>query len=251
VRARIHPCLSEPRPAPGRARAIRRLAQMARPFGARRPHARRRGDDRSLHPRGAEIRREDRRQSALQARRRPARARAERSDVAQRRQSRFRCGVRCRRSVRFRPHGPLSFEPSASGHRQHRSRAGGVALDLGTARRAAGQFTLREEIRWPAHGRARLGSLDGGQDDRAIVAADGIRRFRQAARVHPGRRQFRWRQRFGGQRAPLGPSGATSGAAGSALRGRCRCPGRGLFASHQHARHTRRRRARVAVPLYK
>ena len=56
-------------------------------------------------------------------------------DPAQRHQPRFRRGVRRRRSVRFRPHGALSFEPSASGHRQHRSRAGGVALDLGTARR--------------------------------------------------------------------------------------------------------------------
>ena len=48
VRARIRPCLSEPCTAHGRARAIRRLAKMARPFGARRPLACRRGDDRTF-----------------------------------------------------------------------------------------------------------------------------------------------------------------------------------------------------------
>ena len=69
----------------------------------------------------------------------------------------FDVGLRRRRRLRFRPHGALSAGAPASGHRQHRSRAGGLALDLGAPRRAAGQFALREEVGRPAHGRAPTG----------------------------------------------------------------------------------------------
>jgi ABC transporter substrate binding protein (PQQ-dependent alcohol dehydrogenase system) len=56
------------------------------------------------------------------------------------------------------------------------------------------EFALRQEIGRPAHGGRRLGRLDRGQDDRAIGAAHALRRFRQAARLHSRRRQFRRRQ---------------------------------------------------------
>ena len=99
----------------------------------------------------------------VQGRHRSARARAERSGAAQRHQPRLRCGLRRRRGLRFRPAGALSHRQAAAGGRQHRSRARGLALDLGAQRCAAGEFPLSEAHR-PPHGRRRLGGVDGGQD---------------------------------------------------------------------------------------
>ena len=81
-----------------------------------------------------------------------------------RRQPRLRRGLRRRRRLRFRPPGALPHRAAAAGGRQHRSRAGGLALDLGAQRRAAGQLPLREAHRRPPHGKRRLGGLDGGED---------------------------------------------------------------------------------------
>ena len=74
-----------------------------------------------------------------------------------------------------------------------------------------------KKLRRPPHGGRRLGRLDRGEDDRAVGAAHPLDRFRQAARLHPRRRQLRRRQGPAGRGAAVGPPGAAGGAAGRAL----------------------------------
>ena len=157
--------------------------------------------------------------------------------------------LRCRRSVRFRPDGPLSVWCGP------RPVVGSIDLEP-----VAWHWT------WERNGAPQVNSrfekLTGGRRMEGAdwaawmavkmvvqsVAAHALRRLQDAARLHPRRRHLRWRQRSGGERAALGPSIATGGAAGGALLGRRQRPGRGLFAPDQRARYARRRRARVAVP---
>ena len=66
--------------------------------------------------------------------------------------------------------------------------------------------TRLREIQRPPHGGAGLGGVDRCEDDRAVGATHPLGRFRQAARLHPRRRQLRRRQGPRDERAAVGPS---------------------------------------------
>ena len=154
---RIRARLPEPRAADGWSRAIYRVAQMARSSGPAGPLACRCRDSGGVRTFGAKVRRPHCRRPAFQTRRRPARAGTKRSGTAERDQPRFRRGICRRRRVRFCPHRALSARTPTPGCRQYRSRAGGLALDLGAQRCAASQFALRAEVGRPAHGGSPIG----------------------------------------------------------------------------------------------
>ena len=119
-------------------------------------------------------------------------------------QPRLRRGLRRRRRLRFRPHRALSHGAAAAGGRQHRSRAGRLALDLGAQRRPAGQLAVREEDRRAAHGRPRLGGLDGGQDDRAIGAAHPLAPNSPSSAISSSATRVRRRQGAAGRASGRG-----------------------------------------------
>ena len=179
IRAHVYPSRAQRMDG---ARAISRLAQMARPSGARRPAAGRRGDDSGIRALGAEIRRAHRRASAFQARHRSARARAERSRRCSAPSTAISmwCSLPTTRSispaqvpyrlVRPRPViGSIDLEP--------------VAWHWTWERNGAPQVNSRfQKITGGRHmeGR-RLGGLDGGQDDRAGGAAHALGRFQPSS----------------------------------------------------------------------
>ena len=107
---------------------------------------------------------------------RPARPRAKRSGAAERHQPRFRCGLSSPTTPSISPApcpitwpaprpvvGSIDLEPVAWHWTWERNGAPQV------------EFAFRQEVRRPAHGRRRLGGVDGGQDDRAIGAAQRTR----------------------------------------------------------------------------
>ena len=176
VRAGVRPRLSEPRAAHGRPRAVRRVAQMARPPGLRRPLARRRRDGSGVRAFGAKIRRPHRRRPAFQARHRPARARAKRSGAAERHQPRFR-----RRSSSPTTPSILPARCPTTWRARVRSSAAsilsrwrGTGPGSATARRKSIRASSKKSGGRHMEG-ARLGGLDRGQDDRAIGAAHAVR----------------------------------------------------------------------------
>ena len=174
----------EPRAAYGRPRAIPRLAQNGANCWCSKGHRRPTQRDRRIRAVGAKIRRAHRRSTSTSSRA-PIRATASRTiRRSDRHRPRFRCGVRRRRRVRFRPHVPYRMSRAAAGRRLHRSRAVGLALDLGAARRAAGEFALRQED--PAGGTWKAPDWAAWMAVKMIVQSalrTGLRRLRKATRL--------------------------------------------------------------------
>ena len=100
--------------------------------------------------------------------------------------------------------------------------ASGLALDLGAQRRAAGELPLPEAHRAAATWKgADWAAWIAVKMVRAGGAAHALGRLRQAARVHPRRRDIRRRQGSRRQRAAVGPPVAAGDPARRALFGGC------------------------------